>query len=516
MTPAPRRRASSSTASSTSSATRTTGGTVWPSPMRCRTRSSSPGEPTCRPTWSHGSASSNGARRSTAAMTSRTCMSQILPQSRPGTPSGRAGRPSSAAVYTRRMATPADTARSSGRRSAGRGREPGPQPLAGRPRARARHHAHARRRHGHDDHRAGDHPPGGRLRGLGLLGDERLQPRAHGALPAHGPARRPLRPQARLHARPRAVHRRLAAVRPRDERPHAGRLARGAGGRRRGRRAHGARPAPAGVPRASPGLRRRPVRGRQLARPRGRPRARRRARLVQGLAGRLLAQPPGRDRRRRPRAHAHARPAHAAHPRVPRLARRRPRQRRPLLRHAGDHPGQRLGLDVGRRHRPLRRRRRPAPPLGVVGAPHRLSPLRPPPVPRPHLRRVGHGRHDRGHRDDGHDVHGRDLHDRDDGLQRAQGRARDRHPPGRRHDPDAAGRLARRPHRTALARGDRRAGDRRRALRPRAPRAHRPGERRASGGAPSSAPASGSRCRRCSPPGWAPCPAATRAPAPGC
>ena len=88
--------------------------------------------------------------------------------------------------------------------------------------------------------------------------------------------------------------------------PDAGRLARGAGGRRRGRRAHGARPAPAGVPRAPPGLRRRPVRGRQLARPRGRPGARRRARLVPGLAGGVLAQPPGRDPRRRPRAHAHA------------------------------------------------------------------------------------------------------------------------------------------------------------------------------------------------------------------
>ncbi len=142
-----------------------------------------------------------------------------------------------------------------------------------------------------------------------------------------------------------------------------------------------------GLPRAAPGLRRRPVRGRQLARARGRPGARRRARLVPGLAGRVLVQPPGRHPRRRPRAHAHEGPAHAAHPRVSRLGRRRAGQRRPLLRHAGDHPGQRLGLGVGRRARPLRRRRRAHPRLGVVGAAHPLSPLRPPPLPRPHLRR---------------------------------------------------------------------------------------------------------------------------------
>ena len=85
------------------------------------------------------------------------------------------------------------------------------------------------------------------------------------------------------------------------------------------------------------------------------------------------------------------------------------------------------GWVSGADHRSLRRRRRPAPRLGVVGAADSLSPVRPPPVPRPHLRRVRHRRHDRRHRDDGHDVHERDLHDRDDGLQRAQGRARDRH-----------------------------------------------------------------------------------------
>ncbi len=198
----------------------------------------------------------------------------------------------------------------------GRAAGPGPRPpsLAHRARARARHHAHARRRHGHDHHGAGHHPPGGRLRGLGLLGHERLQPRADGPLPAHGPARRPVRPQARLHAGPHAVHRRLAAVRPGDERPHPGRLARRAGGRRRGRRAHGARSAPAGVPRAPAGLRRRPVRRRQLARPRRRPRARRGARLVPRLAGGVLAQHPRRDPRRHPRAHAHEGPANARAP----------------------------------------------------------------------------------------------------------------------------------------------------------------------------------------------------------
>ena len=47
--------------------------------------SSSPAAPTWRPTWSHGSASANGARLSTAAMTSRTCMGQILPQPRRAT-----------------------------------------------------------------------------------------------------------------------------------------------------------------------------------------------------------------------------------------------------------------------------------------------------------------------------------------------------------------------------------------------------------------------------------------------
>ena len=317
----------------------------------------------------------------------------------------------------------------------GPGRWPGPQPLAGRPRPLPRHPAHARRRHGHDDRGAGDHPPGGRLRRLSLVGDERLQPRAHRALPPHGPARRPLRPQARLHAGARGVHRRLAAVRACDERPHAGRLAGGAGGRRRGRGAHGARSAAAGVPRTAPRLRRRAVRRRQLARPGGRSGPRRRARLVPRLAGGLLAQHPRRDPRRHPRPHAHPRPAHAAHSRVPRLARRRARQCGALLRHAGDHPGQRLGLDLRRRHRSLRRRRRPSPRLGVVGAPHPLSPVRPAAVPRPHLRRVRHRRHDRRHGDDGHDVHERDLHDRDDGLQRAQGRARDRHAPGRGHDP---------------------------------------------------------------------------------
>ena len=63
----------------------------------------------------------------------------------------------------------------------------------------------------------------------------------------------------------------------------------------------------------------------------------------------------------------------------------------------------------------------------------------------------------------------------------------------------ASRRLARGPNRATLAGGDRGPGDRRRARRPRAPRTHRAGGRRglASG---SSAPASGSPCRRCSPP----------------
>ena len=105
-------------------------------------------------------------------------------------------------------------------------------------------------------------------------------------------------------------------------------------------------------------------------------------------------------------------------------------------------------------------------------------PVRPAAVPRPHLRRVRHRRHDRRHRDDGHDVHEHDLHDRDDGLQRAQGRPRDRRATCRRHDPDAARRLARGPRGPSLAGGDRRPGDHHRARRPGAPRAHRARRRR--------------------------------------
>ncbi len=324
--------------------------------------------------------------------------------------------------------------------------------MAHRARPGARHHPHARRRHGDDDHRAEDHPRARGLRGLGLVGDERLQPHAHRALPDHGPARRSLRPQARLHAGPRAVHRRLLAVRPGDERPCPGRLARGAGARRRGRGPHGAGPAPAGVPGESPRLRRRPLRGPELAGRRRRPGARRRTRLVLGLAGGLLVQPADGRARRRPRAHAHARPPHPAHPRRSRLARRRPGQRRPLLPHARDHPGQRLGLGL-RRHRGSERGRRcSARRLDLVGAPYPLATLRPPPLPRPHLRRRQHGDHDRRHGDDGHHVHARDLHDRDDGLQRAQGRPCDRHVAGGRDgasrrrpagSPTASGRVCR-------------------------------------------------------------------------
>ena len=222
------------------------------------------------------------------------------------------------------------------------------------------------------------------------------------------------------------------------------------------------------------GLRRRPLRGAQLRRGGGGPGARRRAHPALGLAGRVLVQPAGRGPRRRPGAGAGARPAGAAGPRPARLAGRGPGHRRPLLPHAGDHPGQRLGLVFGRRARPHRRRRAPARRLGLVGAARRLPAVRPAPLPRPHLRRRQHRHHDRRHGDDGHLVHARHLHDRDDGLQRAQGRPGDRRIAGRRPRAHAAGRVAHRPARAPAARGGRRPGERRRPVRPRPPGAHRP------------------------------------------
>ena len=273
----------------------------------------------------------------------------------------------------------------------------------------------------------------GRLRGLGLVGDERLQPRAHRALPDHGPARRPLRPQARLHARPRAVHRRLAAVRPR--RRASTRWSPGAWCRR-------SAPRPS-CPRRWPCCCRRSPSGRQgfaaglfgaaqLARRRRRPGARRRARLVLGLAGGLLVQPAGRDRsasssRSRSRA-ACARRAPARPSTGPASASSAPASSASRWRSS------RATTGAGPRRadpRPLRRRRRaprssgcggscaPPPPCSTCASSATAPSPRPPAAD-----------HDRRHRDDGHHVHARDLHDRDDGLH-ASSRPGSRSPPCR-------------------------------------------------------------------------------------
>ena len=303
----------------------------------------------------------------------------------------------------------------------------------------------------------------------------------------------------------------------RDERARAGRLARRAGGRRRGRRAHGAGPAPAGVPRAPAGLRRRPVRRRQLARRRRRPRARRRARPVLGLAGGVLVQPPGRRSLGVILALTLTRGL------------RTPRTRATL-----DWPGVGLvsaglfcvtlaiiqGNDWGWVSAAV---------IGLFAGGAALLlvwvwwELRTP-SPLFDLRLF----RDRTFAASATAVMTVDTAMMGTMFMRVifmiammdyselkAGLAIAILPVAVMILTPPAGWLADRIGPRWLAVTGR-PGDRRRARRARAPRADRPGERAWSGAARSSAPASASRCRRCSPPGWASSPAATRAPARAC
>ena len=242
-----------------------------------------------------------------------------------------------------------------------------------------------------------------RLEGVGhlrLVGDERLQPGARRPLPDDGPARRPLRPQAAVRARPRGVHGRVASA---ARAPGASttliawRVVQAVGA---------AAVVPTALalllqafPDAPAGLRGRPVRRAQLGRRRGRAGARRRAHRALGLAGRLLVQRPGRRARRRAGARRSSAAAACA-------------RATPL-----DWPGVGLvtaglfcltlaiiqGNDWGwtsaRHPRPVRRRGRHPRRLGLVGAAHAPSPLfdlrlfR-----RAHVRRRERRHHDRRHR----------------------------------------------------------------------------------------------------------------------
>ena len=134
------------------------------------------------------------------------------------------------------------------------------------------------------------------------------------------------------------------------------------------------------------GVRSRPVRGAQLRRRGPRAGARRRPHRALGLAGDLLAQRAGRSHRHRPGRGPRPWPAQAPGRRRARLDRRRPQQRRPLLPHPGAHRGQRLGMDERQHPRLVRGGGRVARRVRGLGAAHALPALRPPPLPRPHLR----------------------------------------------------------------------------------------------------------------------------------
>ena len=188
------------------------------------------------------------------------------------------------------------------------------------------------RRHDHDDRHPRADPALQHLGDDGLVGDERLQPGAGGAVPAARAGGRPVRPQARVHARPGGVHRRLARLRPLPHHPLAHRLPLRAGRGRRGRHPRLAGDPHGSVPRAPAGVRLGPVRRRQLAGRRRRPGPRRlphHARVaVDGdppaplVAADLLLQRPGRPAGYRPGPGAGA----AARPRDQRRGDRRARR----------------------------------------------------------------------------------------------------------------------------------------------------------------------------------------------
>ena len=179
-----------------------------------------------------------------------------------------------------------------------------PRPLPRRPDDRARRDDRGRR--------AAVDPRGSRLLGdVARLGRQRVPAHLRRLPAARRPARRPLRPPAPLPGRDRALHRRLARVRPREDAGVPDRRAGGAGARRRDRlggRALADDDALHGAGRAGEGdghLRLRRLRRRQPRRaarrdPDGRPQ----------LALDLPRQRPG--RRARARAHPQARAGGAA------------------------------------------------------------------------------------------------------------------------------------------------------------------------------------------------------------
>ena len=137
------------------------------------------------------------------------------------------------------------------------------------------------------------------LPGQPLLGRQRLRAHLRRLPAARRPARRPARPAAGLHGRPRPVRARLAGRRLRRERRRADRRARRPGPRRRDRLARRALDRHHHLPRrrgAQQGARRL-GRGRRLRRRRRRP-ARRRAHRVPRLGVGALGQRADRDRRR--------------------------------------------------------------------------------------------------------------------------------------------------------------------------------------------------------------------------
>ena len=105
--------------------------------------------------------------------------------------------------------------------------------------ALSRGHGHGPARHHHHEHRRALHRLGPQhLHPPGLLGAQRLQPGAGGALPAHGTHRRPPGQEAGVHGRPAGVRRLLVRVRACDLGARHDRLPRrpvaGGGGHRAG------------------------------------------------------------------------------------------------------------------------------------------------------------------------------------------------------------------------------------------------------------------------------------------
>ena len=169
-----------------------------------------------------------------------------------------------------------------------------PRPLPGRPDDR-------RRRLDRERRPAVDRRRSRLLRDLARLGGERVPADLRRLPAARRPARRPVRAAPAVPARDRALHRRLDRLRSLDEPGDAGRRARGAGARRRGRL--GGRALADHGPlhrsrRAREGARRvRVLHGRRRQHRRA---ARRRPHRPPELALDLPRQRPDRDRRRHP------------------------------------------------------------------------------------------------------------------------------------------------------------------------------------------------------------------------